>query len=138
MCFIKFYVLVNYLYRKLVQFGVMKGLLRRMHKYPVALPGEHISPRVQHFVRLLDGKHSFDQICCETGRHLMCVCVSVKETGCICWALIDCFFFVPLCSCELEALGNKNHNEDLGIKQRCHVCWGRWFSSLYGREPKVF
>ncbi|CAG5132623.1 unnamed protein product [Candidula unifasciata] len=53
--------------RKLAQFGVMKGLLRRIHQYPVALPGEPISSRIQPFVRLLDGKHNFDQICCETG-----------------------------------------------------------------------
>ncbi|CAL1534555.1 unnamed protein product, partial [Lymnaea stagnalis] len=54
--------------RKLVQFGLIKGLLRRMHRYPVALPGEQITCKTQLLLRWLDGKHSFDQICCETGK----------------------------------------------------------------------
>jgi hypothetical protein len=73
--------------RKLVQFGVMKGLLRRMHKYPVTLPGEHISPRIQPFARLLDGKHSFDQICCETGMSHQELDEKIEgdESTVVCW-----------------------------------------------------
>ncbi|XP_012935060.1 GATOR complex protein NPRL2 [Aplysia californica] len=53
--------------RKLVQFGVMKGLMRRMHQYPVVLPGQPSTSRVQPILKWLDGRYNFDQICCETG-----------------------------------------------------------------------
>ena len=52
--------------RKLVQFGVMKGLLRRMHQYPVALPGQALSSRMHPLMKWLNGRYNFDQICCET------------------------------------------------------------------------
>lgn len=47
--------------RKLVQFGVLEGLVRRVHKYPVLL-GEPASLR-----RSLDGGACLDEICCSTG-----------------------------------------------------------------------
>ncbi|XP_061113573.1 GATOR complex protein NPRL2 isoform X1 [Conger conger] len=49
--------------RKLIQFGLMKGLIRRLQKYPVkAIRDERSRPP-----RLYTGCHSYDEICCKTG-----------------------------------------------------------------------
>lgn len=50
--------------RKLIQFGVVNGFIRRMHKYPV-----QISPptTTDPFLRYCDGMHSYDEICCTLG-----------------------------------------------------------------------
>ncbi|KAM4651185.1 GATOR1 complex protein NPRL2 isoform 2-T2 [Discoglossus pictus] len=49
--------------RKLIQFGLMKKLIRRLQKYPVkVLRDERSSP-----ARLYTGSHSYDEICCKTG-----------------------------------------------------------------------
>ncbi|XP_060127515.1 GATOR1 complex protein NPRL2 isoform X1 [Zootoca vivipara] len=49
--------------RKLVQFGLMKGLIRRLQKYPVKVARDERS----HPARLYTGCHSYDEICCKTG-----------------------------------------------------------------------
>ncbi|KAL4655377.1 nitrogen permease regulator 2-like protein isoform X1 [Arapaima gigas] len=49
--------------RKLVQFGLMKGLIRRLQKYPVKVVRDERS----HPPRLYTGCHSYDEICCKTG-----------------------------------------------------------------------
>ncbi|XP_032637350.1 GATOR1 complex protein NPRL2 isoform X3 [Chelonoidis abingdonii] len=49
--------------RKLVQFGLMKGLIRRLQKYPVKIVRDEKS----HPARLYTGCHSYDEICCKTG-----------------------------------------------------------------------
>ena len=69
---INYIVLLHLLFphRKLVQFGLMKGLLRRMQKYPMAVPGEPVTARIQPLLPWLDGRHNFDQISCETGEEL--------------------------------------------------------------------
>ncbi|KAK9881290.1 hypothetical protein WA026_015412 [Henosepilachna vigintioctopunctata] len=46
--------------RKLVQFGVLEGLIRRIHKYPVYL-GDHADLQ-----KSLSGSSSLDEICCST------------------------------------------------------------------------
>ncbi|RXM95665.1 Nitrogen permease regulator 2-like protein [Acipenser ruthenus] len=49
--------------RKLIQFGLMKGFIRRLQKYPVkATRGDRSRPP-----RLYTGCHSYDEICCKTG-----------------------------------------------------------------------
>ncbi|XP_053577090.1 GATOR complex protein NPRL2 isoform X1 [Bombina bombina] len=49
--------------RKLIQFGLMKKLIRRLQKYPVKISrDERCSP-----ARLYTGSHSYDEICCKTG-----------------------------------------------------------------------
>ncbi|XP_062853920.1 GATOR complex protein NPRL2 [Trichomycterus rosablanca] len=49
--------------RKLIQFGLMKGLIRRLQKYPVkVVRDERIRPP-----KLYTGRHSYDEICCKTG-----------------------------------------------------------------------
>ncbi|RXM95661.1 Nitrogen permease regulator 2-like protein [Acipenser ruthenus] len=48
---------------KLIQFGLMKGFIRRLQKYPVkATRGDRSRPP-----RLYTGCHSYDEICCKTG-----------------------------------------------------------------------
>uniref|UniRef100_A0A8C6X4D5 NPR2 like, GATOR1 complex subunit n=1 Tax=Naja naja TaxID=35670 RepID=A0A8C6X4D5_NAJNA len=49
--------------RKLIQFGLMKGLIRRLQKYPVKIARDERS----HPARLYTGCHSYDEICCKTG-----------------------------------------------------------------------
>ncbi|XP_067230111.1 GATOR complex protein NPRL2 isoform X4 [Chanodichthys erythropterus] len=49
--------------RKLIQFGLMKGLIRRLQKYPVKVVKDDRSRPP----RLYTGCHSYDEICCKTG-----------------------------------------------------------------------
>ncbi|XP_077522286.1 nitrogen permease regulator-like 2 isoform X2 [Amblyomma americanum] len=74
--------------RKLVQYGVMKGLLRRLHKYPIDLKrsGDSAS-KSKPVAKYFDGAHSYDDICAKTG-------MSYKELDdildkdpnvCVCW-----------------------------------------------------
>uniref|UniRef100_A0A667WTT9 NPR2 like, GATOR1 complex subunit n=1 Tax=Myripristis murdjan TaxID=586833 RepID=A0A667WTT9_9TELE len=49
--------------RRLIQFGLMKSLIRRLQKYPVkVIRDERSRPP-----RLYTGCHSYDEICCKTG-----------------------------------------------------------------------
>ncbi|CAI5687499.1 unnamed protein product [Oreochromis niloticus] len=53
--------------RRLIQFGLMKCLIRRLQKYPVkVIRDERSRPP-----RLYTGCHSYDEICCKTGRGLL-------------------------------------------------------------------
>lgn len=49
--------------RKLIQFGLMKNLIRRLQKYPVKVSRDERSPPA----RLYTGSHTYDEICCKTG-----------------------------------------------------------------------
>lgn len=51
--------------RRLIQFGLMKGLIRRLQKYPVKVARDERS----HPARLYTGCHSYDEICCKTGMY---------------------------------------------------------------------
>uniref|UniRef100_T1IUN9 Nitrogen permease regulator 2-like protein n=1 Tax=Strigamia maritima TaxID=126957 RepID=T1IUN9_STRMM len=51
--------------QKLIQFGMMKGLIRRLHKFPILI-GEDQGVQKQ-FKAYFDGLHSYDEICCKTG-----------------------------------------------------------------------
>ncbi|XP_064484095.1 GATOR1 complex protein NPRL2-like isoform X2 [Ornithodoros turicata] len=71
--------------RKLVQFGVMKNLLRRLQKFPIDL--KYPSSKAKGVSRYCDGTHSLDEICSKTG-------LSYKELEdildkdpniCVCW-----------------------------------------------------
>lgn len=50
--------------RKLIQFGLMKGLIRRLQKYPVKVVRDERSRPP----KLYTGCHSYDEICCKTGK----------------------------------------------------------------------
>lgn len=52
--------------RRLIQFGLMKCLIRRLQKYPVKVMRDERSRPP----RLYTGCHSYDEICCKTGRLL--------------------------------------------------------------------
>lgn len=71
--------------RRLMQFGMVTGIIRRLHKYPVQLTTHKTAslPKSYHGMRgrhrdsngnrfkltdkWLDGNHSYDEICCKTG-----------------------------------------------------------------------
>ncbi|KAL1132145.1 hypothetical protein AAG570_010102 [Ranatra chinensis] len=52
--------------RKLVQFGVVENLIRRINKYPVLLT-EGVTGEASHLYSYFTGLHSFDEICCNLG-----------------------------------------------------------------------
>jgi len=53
---------------KLVQFGVMKGIIHRLHKYPVQLtPDPQASVKQRNLTKMFNGLSSYDEICCKTG-----------------------------------------------------------------------
>jgi len=54
--------------RKLIQFGLMTGVIRRLEKYPIKLPNEPGSSRMRHLYRWFNGRHSYDEICTLTGQ----------------------------------------------------------------------
>lgn len=59
-------------FRRLIQFGLMKGLIRRLQKYPVKVCRDERSRPP----RLYTGCHSYDEICCKTGKCSTLVVVS--------------------------------------------------------------
>lgn len=66
--------------RRLIQFGLMKGLIRRLQKYPVKVARDERS----HPARLYTGCHSYDEICCKTGEDLGCSVGRWWAGGCQC------------------------------------------------------
>lgn len=52
--------------RKLIQFGLIKKLIRRLQKYPVKV----IRDEKSRPPRFYTGCHSYDEICCKTGRFI--------------------------------------------------------------------
>jgi len=55
--------------KKLVRFGCVKGLIRRLQKYPIFV--EHGVTSVTNrrgFYKYFDGDHSYDMICTKTGK----------------------------------------------------------------------
>ena len=61
---------VNLFSRKLIQYGLMAGLIRRLEKYPIKLTNETGSSRLRDHNRWFSGKHSYDEICSKTGELL--------------------------------------------------------------------
>jgi len=55
--------------KKLIRFGILKGLIRRLHKYPIFLaPGPHSVTHQRGIIRLFDGKFSYDEISCKSNK----------------------------------------------------------------------
>lgn len=55
--------------RRLVQFGLIEGLIRRVYKYPIRLPGilsEECKNNVLY--KYFTGSYNLDEICCSTGQ----------------------------------------------------------------------
>lgn len=55
--------------RKLVQFGILEGFIRRINKYPVIL-SEVMSAPSSTMQQYFTGLHSLDEICCATGMNV--------------------------------------------------------------------
>ncbi|GAB1609886.1 GATOR complex protein NPRL2-like [Argonauta hians] len=53
--------------RKLIQFGLIKGLIRRIHRYPVKIHSRNIQSRLQSLYHYFNGLHSYDEICGRMG-----------------------------------------------------------------------
>lgn len=56
--------------RRLVQFGLIEGLIRRVYNYPVLLPGAASSEEAKNnpIYKYFTGTYSLDEICCSTGQ----------------------------------------------------------------------
>ncbi|XP_011693999.1 PREDICTED: nitrogen permease regulator 2-like protein [Wasmannia auropunctata] len=56
--------------RKLVQFGLIEGLIRRVHNYPMLLPGAVCSEEAKNnpIYKYFTGTYCLDEICCSTGQ----------------------------------------------------------------------
>lgn len=52
--------------QRLVSFGVIKGLLEKLDKYPVLLTSTNASPKLEGLSRWLTGYYSYDEICCKS------------------------------------------------------------------------
>ncbi|KAK2142866.1 hypothetical protein LSH36_903g00084 [Paralvinella palmiformis] len=53
--------------RKLIQFGLMRGLIRHLQKYPVRVPNDDSVGNLRNFYKWFNGNHCYDEICCLTG-----------------------------------------------------------------------
>lgn len=53
--------------RKLIQFGLMHGLIRRLQKYPVLLSPDLLIANKNSLLKYFTGSQSYDEICCKTG-----------------------------------------------------------------------
>ncbi|XP_035232255.1 GATOR complex protein NPRL2-like [Stegodyphus dumicola] len=52
--------------RKLIQFGLMKGIIRQLQKYPIQLTSDNVTKH-RSLAKYFTGNHSFEEICCKTG-----------------------------------------------------------------------
>lgn len=85
--------------RKLIQFGLMKGLIRRLQKYPVKIVRDERSRPP----KLYTGCHSYDEICCKTGKCFYCF-LSSNAVGFKDKEILS-FIFVHFCRNELQGAG---------------------------------
>lgn len=64
-------------FRKLIQFGLLHDLIRRLHMYPIKLPSDIPSHKKLYFLyKWFDGEHSCDEISQKTGTQ-----TSTKKLG---------------------------------------------------------
>lgn len=68
--------------KRLIRFGLMEGLIRRIHRYPVLIEGSETHDCINNSSpiscinkSLFDGDHNYDQICCKVAKQNL----SVKE-----------------------------------------------------------
>jgi hypothetical protein len=73
--------------RMFIQFGLMKNLIVRLQKYPVLLSDEPNVDLLRQFKELLNGKSSFDEICCQSGLSHQELDAFVESDPClvVCW-----------------------------------------------------
>ncbi|XP_071477108.1 GATOR1 complex protein NPRL2-like [Diadema antillarum] len=58
---------LNICERHLIQFGVVRGLIRRLHKFPVKVQGAESFGTGRNLDRYMQGRLNYDEICCRTG-----------------------------------------------------------------------
>lgn len=78
--------------QKLVKFGLMNGIIRRIQKYPILLTqssyNAHRSMNIgKNLFGFFDGKHSYDQISCELQKNYFEIEEKVEKNPAIvaCW-----------------------------------------------------
>jgi len=73
--------------RKLIQFGLMTGVIRRLKKYPIKLANEAGSSKMRDLYRWFNGQHSYDEICTLTGQSYQELDSKVESDSSIvvCW-----------------------------------------------------
>ena len=55
--------------RRLIQFGLKTKIIRRLQGYPLKLPSATESHhKLQSVAKWLNGIHSYDEICCKSGK----------------------------------------------------------------------
>ena len=60
---------LGFICRKLIQFGLMRGLIRHLQKYPVRVPNDDSVGNLRNFYKWFNGNHCYDEICCLTGKY---------------------------------------------------------------------
>ena len=51
--------------RKLIQYGLVRSFIRRIHQYPVLLSDKPGQDQDSELLRMCDGSHSVDEIACK-------------------------------------------------------------------------
>lgn len=55
--------------QKLIRFGILKGFVRRLRKFPIFLaPEPHSVANQRGIVKFFDGNHSYDEILCKSSK----------------------------------------------------------------------
>lgn len=83
--------------RKLIQFGLMMNLIKKLHKYPVKLPNVPVKQsgsqskieahRIKTLYKWFSGRHNFDEICCKIGvsHHDLEKMIEEDPNVVVCW-----------------------------------------------------
>lgn len=108
-------------HRKLIQFGLTKGLIRRLQKYPVkVIRDERSRPP-----RLYTGCHSYDEICCKTGQwFLFLVVFGVFQGQSKTIWFLPCFPSHP-CLFLFTGMSYRELDERLENDPNIIICW-KW------------
>lgn len=71
--------------RKLIQFGLMKGIIRQLQKYPIHLSSD-AAVKDKTLLKYFNGNYSFEEICCKTGRSYQELEERVEDPSVVvCW-----------------------------------------------------
>lgn len=72
--------------QKLIKFGLLNGIIRRIQKYPILLMQSSFS-KPKNLYSYFNGKHSYDQICCCENKNYMEIEEKVEKNSSIvvCW-----------------------------------------------------
>jgi len=73
--------------QKLIRFGLLNGIIRRIQKYPILPPSSIHKTLGKNLFGYFDGKHSYDQISCELHKTYYEIDEKVEKNSSIvvCW-----------------------------------------------------